>query len=249
MENVTIVKGRENTLEFDINISGANKKEPAVRFVIEGKPTNYSFQCKHGEQDNWTATIPEISQLKNKAYPFCLEVIVDGYFFEAFRGTVDVIAEPDVKTSNVKHSQPTKPVVKSVSVKKDDTETTEKKETKKKDKATKPKEVKEQTNIENSNIEEVETVDIQEPADDFKGMADKWLNRKKPVVTEQDKTVKSIIKNLATSITNTIKTSEIEIPKVDENVEEIVDGILDEITEPEISEKSIKVQAILKSLK
>ena len=249
MENVTIVKGRENTLEFDINISGANKKEPAVRFVIEGNPTNYSFQCKRGEKDDWTATIPEISQLKNKAYPFCLEVIVDGYFFEAFRGTVDIIAEPDVKTSNVKHSQPTKPVVKSVSVKKDDTETTVKKETKKKDKATKPKEVKEQTNLENSNIEEIEMVDVQAPVDNFKGMAEKWLSREKPVVTEQEKTVKSIIKNLATNITNTIKTSDVEIPKVEESVEEMVDGILNEITDPEIFEKSIKVQAILKSLK
>ncbi len=230
MENVTIVEGRENTLEFDININGANKKTPVVRFVIEKNPIDYTFQCINEEDSTWIVTIPILTEFKKKAYPFRIEVIVDGYYFEPFHGTADIVAEPTVKTKEVHISAPVKPVVGNVSVKK---ENTHKKKPSKKKKTVK-KSVEEHIDIIN---DEVESETIHTELDGFKDMADKWLNREKPIVTEKDKTVKNIIDDLK----NHEVTCKPTVINTEENIQEKINN------KPELSEKSIKVQAILKS--
>ena len=252
MENVTIVNGRENELEFDINIQGANKKEPMIRFVIEGKPINFGFHCQHGEADNWSAIIPAIPQLKNKSYPFRLEVIVDGYYFEPFRGTVDVIAEPDVSAKDIHTAKPEKPVVSAVNVKNDEDKKSTKKKTVSKKEVTK----------EDVDIEEPETIIpeeiVEEPKDDFSNMAEIWLNREKPVVTEKDKKVKNVIKELTNQ--PSIRNFKTTTSKITDGTNEELDKIVKDaeatvpVTEPvseesELSEKTIKILSILSSLK
>ena len=71
-ESISIVKTRDNELEFDINIKGAQKKDPVVRLVIEDvtKKINYSFDCNNSEGDKWIVGIPPLPQLTRKAYPF-----------------------------------------------------------------------------------------------------------------------------------------------------------------------------------
>lgn len=247
MENITIVNQRDTELEFDINIQGANKKEPIVRFVIEGKPTNFGFQCRQGDEDKWLVDVPAISQLKDKAYPFRLEVIVDGYYFEPFRGTVDIVAEPDVKNNTVK--QPAEPIVKAASVKK--------KEKKKPAKKKVEEQVELEEVIEDIIPEVVEVVEevtpvieetddaieeivfdveeeiVEEETDDvdaggFRTMAQMWLNRNEEV--DNKLTIpKMKLNNDSYDITEKYKNA-------DEEVEEL-------------SEKAIKVRAILNSIK
>jgi len=247
MENVTIVEDRINEIEFEINIQGANKKEPTVRFVIEDKSLNYTVDCKHGEDDNWSVTVPIIPNLTKKSYPFKLEVIVDGYYFEPFHGTADIIPEPDVKTKSATNSHPAEPVVKTISVKKDTAKKPKKKVVKKK--PTKQVPVKEETPIVDEAIPQVvdvvndEPCDIieEEPTSGFKDMADMWLSREKPVVTEKDKTVKGIIKNLKDEPVMKPTTSSPIKQK-----EAVAETVLDQEA-IEKMERDIKVRAILNS--
>lgn len=244
MENITIINGRENTLEFDIDIQGANKKKPVVRFVVENKSISYTFQCKHSEDNDWTVIIPIIPELKNKPHPFRIEVIVDGYYFEPFRGTAEVLAEPEVKTKDVNNTQPDKPVISSVNVKNSDKST---KPEPKKEKASVETDKKKTTKVKEVKEEGVEPIEVEEtpsPLEDFKDMASRWLNREKSVVTEKDKTVKTIINN---TLTPTQPITIDETDNVDDNVDEIVTKIQNE-KESGLSEKAIKVQAILKSI-
>ncbi len=249
MENVTIVEGRVNEIEFEMNLSGVNKKEPAVRFVIENKSMNYTMIAKHGDGDNWAVSIPVIPNLKNKSYPFRLEVIVDGYYFEPFRGTVDIVAEPVVKTANVGASHPAEPVVKGVSVKGEEEKKAKPKRKPAKKKVVKQKPIKEELpQLEEPVVEEpimdeppIEEI-VEDPEEDFKNMADMWLSRDKPVVTEKDKTVKNIINDLATrpNVTETVCPAPmLDNIKDDEKVEQ----------DSALLEKDIKVRAILNATK
>lgn len=117
MDNVvSIIKGRENELEFDIVIQNVKYSEAAVRFVIEATPMHFSFTCEHRGADKWTVVIPPLPDTKETTFPFHFEVIVDKYYFEPHSGTVKIVAEPTVKNSKVQPST-AEPVVKHVSVK------------------------------------------------------------------------------------------------------------------------------------
>jgi len=229
-ESISIVKTRDNELEFDINITGAQKREPVVRLVIEDRNVHYSFACTNPDGNKWLVAIPPLPQLTRKAYPFRLEVIIDGYFFEPYRKTMSVIPEPVVKSGKVAEKHPEKPVV-----------------NKKKPAPAKKKVVKKRA--ESKPIKKViakeevytptETPVVVEqpvvPDDNFADMAAAWMNREKPIVTEQDKKVKGLIKDA------------LEVkPKVVENVPVIVPNVPEE---PTINPNDIKIKAILDSSK
>ena len=118
MDNIiSIVKNRENELEFDMEIAGAKQQGTQARFVIEATPVHYSFSCQNpGEGAKWSVIIPPLPNLESVAYPFRLEVIIDGYYFEPFRGTVQITAEPTVSPSSAHVAHPPQPVVKMASV-------------------------------------------------------------------------------------------------------------------------------------
>ena len=120
MENVvSIVNTRENPLEFDISIQGVNDSDTSVKFVIETNPVHFTFPCRKGEGDKWVVDIPPLPHIERVSYPFHIEIVVDGYYFEPYRGTLNVTAEPEVKASDVHKTRPVvAPVVKSVSVRK-----------------------------------------------------------------------------------------------------------------------------------
>ena len=214
---ISIVRTRDNEQEFDLEISGSGKKA-TVRFVIEDKDVNYSFVCNNPEGDKWVANIPPMPQLTKKAYPFRIEVIIDGYYFEPYRKTINVIAEPTVKSSDVETGRPEEPTV-NIKVKKDKTKPVKKTAKKKPGKSSgvvkkraepAPKEV----------VKEVETV--APPEDSFADMASSWLNREKPVVTEQDKKVKNLINSAlktkpSKKVEPTVKVEEKEEEKVNKN--------------------------------
>jgi hypothetical protein len=182
-EMISIVKTRSNELEFDINITGAQKKTPVVRLVIENGGVNYTFDCKNLKGDKWVCAIPAMPQLTKKSYHFRLEVIIDGYFFEPYKKTLNVIPDPIVKSGKVAEKHPEKPVVKKET----------KPAAKKKTPASKPVVTKEEVYSPEPVIAEEPKVEV--PHDEFADMASAWLNREKPVVSEADKKVKNLIKD------------------------------------------------------
>ena len=108
MENVvSIVNTRTNPLEFDITIQGVDTADTIAKFVIETSGVHFVFPCRHLEGDKWTCDVPPLPQIEQVSYPFHIEVVVDGYYFEPYRGTLNVTAEPLVKTSDVEKARPT----------------------------------------------------------------------------------------------------------------------------------------------
>jgi hypothetical protein len=192
-EMISIVKTRDNELEFDINITGAQKKAPQVRLVIEHGKIDYTFECKNLKGEKWVCAIPPMPQLTKTSYSFRLEVIIDGYFFEPYRKTLNVIPEPVVKSGKVAEKHPEKP---KVSDKTEAKPTAPKKKTVvKKRTESKPVVTKEEAVIEQPAVADTSSIKQTQPADDFASMAAAWMNRTKPVLSEQDKKVKSVIKD------------------------------------------------------
>lgn len=226
---ISIVKTRDNQLEFDINITGAQKKEPTVRLVIEHGKVNYTFDCSNLKGDKWVCAIPPLPQLTRKSYPFRLEVIIDGYFFEPYRKTLNIIPEPVVKSGKVAEKHPEKPVVKKKAA------PVKKKPVRK----PAPAKVKEEVYVPEP---VVETPAVETPNKDFADMANAWLNREKPVVTEQDKKVKSVIKDALET-----KTEFVPPTSAFEPVPVVVPPVVEEDDKAKLND--IKVKAILDSTK
>jgi len=89
-------------------------------------------------------------------------------------------------------------------------------------------------------VEEIKNIEdptvIEEPKTEasFSNMANAWLNREKPIVTEQDKKVKSVIKDLGNPKSN----KEASVKVVDKPV-------VENSKKEETNEKDIKIKAIL----
>jgi hypothetical protein len=112
MENVvSIVNTRENPLEFDISIQGVVDKDTTVKFVIETNPVHFTFPCHKGEDDKWIVNIPPLPHIERVSYPFHIEIVVDGYYFEPYSGTLIVTAEPEVRATDVHKTRPAAPIV------------------------------------------------------------------------------------------------------------------------------------------
>lgn len=106
MASSSIVKAdpsNPTTLEFDISIEGAGikrKSSAIVRFVLHTKKDgDRLFVCKNTSESLWTVTLPALTEFNKKTLTYTIEVIVDGYFFEAADG--DVIIKADAKAKAV----------------------------------------------------------------------------------------------------------------------------------------------------
>jgi hypothetical protein len=227
-EMISIVKTRDNELEFDINITGAQKKEPTVRLVIEHGKIDYTFECSNLKGEKWVCAIPPLPQLTKKSYSFRLEVIIDGYFFEPYRKTLNVIPEPVVKSGKVAEKHPDTP---KVSDKKETKAAAVKKKVVEKRTESKPAVTKEEVRVPEHPI-----ID-DKPKDEFADMAAKWMNREKPVLSEKDKKVKSVIRSALEEKPTVVQEAPIVVPPV---------------PEPEVTKSitnDIKIKAILDSTK
>ena len=244
-EMISIVKTRDNELEFDINITGAQKKEPVVRLIIENGSVHYTFECTKLKGDKWVCAIPPLPQLTKKAYPFRLEVIIDGYFFEPYRKTLNIIPEPVVKSGKVAEKHPEKPVVKDKEEPKKAApkKKTVKKRVEAKPAARKPVVAKEEVYTPPAQPV-VETPAAEQDEDNFAELAARWMNREKPVLSEKDKKAKQAIRDALES--KPAPAPIVEQPKSEEFVPP--KSALDEQAE-KAKANDIKVKAILDSAK
>lgn len=106
MDNIiSITNTKENFIEFDISIDGINgQSDILVHFVIETNEMNIEFKCDKKDDKTWNATIPPIPFVERTTYPFHIEVIADGYYFEPFNGHVDIVGPVDLYVSRPRNT-------------------------------------------------------------------------------------------------------------------------------------------------
>lgn len=175
--NVTISNSHESELQFDVSVEGTDVEDMQVRFVVKTKNINYSFLCKQGDEAaKWVVTIPAMKQLKSGDYDFVIEVITNGYYFDPYKGKVEVAPTPTVKAAS---SKPQKPVVK-VSSSTDE----------------KPKEKADEKKVEKKPEKKVEKKQETKESTETKQLVDAFLKRRenKPPLTEKEKAVKEALK-------------------------------------------------------
>lgn len=119
--NINIAK--EAKLEFEVHIQGTDDDDMSVRMILKDADVgcDLSFACNHVEDSTWTVTFPPLASiLKQSSYPFVLEVVVDGYYFDPANGTINCMAAPTVDMSAKKRKKPS--VKAAFTVKQDDAE-------------------------------------------------------------------------------------------------------------------------------
>jgi len=100
MDNlVTISNKKDNVLEFDVDVQGIDTNDMTVRFIIEASGMELGFDSKKQSERKWSVEIPALSMLDTTAYPFHIDIIVDGYYFEPLRGSVNVVGTHEVYAS------------------------------------------------------------------------------------------------------------------------------------------------------
>jgi len=97
MKNViSIVSSKPSHLEFELDINGMSPSKMKVRLCIETKTYSLSFECKKATKGVWKCDVPALEHLEKGAYPFYVESIADGYYFEIVKGVANVSGSFDV---------------------------------------------------------------------------------------------------------------------------------------------------------
>ena len=100
MDNmVTISNVKTNVLEFNADIQGVDTSDMSVKFIINANGMNIGFDARHLSGSKWEVDIPPLPMLERTAYPFKMDVMSDGYYFEPLQGTVNVVGSHDVYVS------------------------------------------------------------------------------------------------------------------------------------------------------
>ena len=236
MENViTIVNTRANPLDFDIAIQGVDSKDAQVKFVIETNPVQFGFPCTRGEGEKWHVELPPLPQIEQVSYNFHIEIVVDGYFFEPYRGTINVTAEPTVNASEVSKARPSVTVTAGPGIEA-------------------PVPVEEE--------KEDKSVDLDALAEKIiskkKSQPQPKKVVKEPTVSEseKDKLVRAAIAKFAAEPVELPHKEEEEQPEIVEEVEEEITpkkpvksnlaGAIEKLDNPELSEQAQKVRDIVK---
>lgn len=126
MENhLQIVNNRSHYYEFDLHVEGLDDTITKVCFNILSEPFDMAFHCKCVGEHKWGIELPKMMYLQPTTYTFTITAVIDGYFFEAFRGILTVSKSPEVyvraedmkmklgrREEPVQEQQPAEPVAK-----------------------------------------------------------------------------------------------------------------------------------------
>jgi len=87
-------------VEFDVNIMNIDGFEvPKVRLCVGDTFTETLFHAKRvpTSKTGWTVDVAALKEMEDKPTEFRIEVIVDGYFFEAAKGDISYDSKPIVE--------------------------------------------------------------------------------------------------------------------------------------------------------
>jgi hypothetical protein len=100
MDNViNITQTKDNTIEFDVKIDGLPAGDVKVLLIMHLEKFCLSFKCEPSEDGKWRCTIPPLPFIERTAYKFNIAVIADGYYFEPFKGTLNVVNTAEIYVS------------------------------------------------------------------------------------------------------------------------------------------------------
>lgn len=103
MNNINIIKTKENNIEFDMKIDGIDKSNEEVFFVIETKCLNISIPCQKDSDDKWVVKIPILDFLDAAIYSFHIQVVIDGFYFKPFSGTLNILNNVELYVKKVEN--------------------------------------------------------------------------------------------------------------------------------------------------
>jgi len=233
MDNlININNKKDNILEFEMSIDGANTSDVECYFVIVAKDMEFRFKSsvKDKKKNMWNVTIPAMNFLERTTYKCFTEVITDGQYFKPMSGNVNVVGSAEIYTSTPQNktigSSIEKPAPKKEPVKK---------EPKKKNESWKPRE-KSIEQIANELMAKQKTSSTQPP-----------VRTPDPIVENKaEKKVEKVqpIKPAAKTTTDSDKIRNI-ADKVKEAVN-LVDNKNKPVPETKSNEKADKLKLILK---
>ena len=93
---ITIVNQKPSEFDFELEVDGLTPKGMKVRFCLKAKEYHLMFEAKHSKGDTWSVKLPALPMLEKGAFPYKIEVIADGYHFEAGKGTANITGSFDV---------------------------------------------------------------------------------------------------------------------------------------------------------
>jgi hypothetical protein len=99
-QNIFIRQDRAEHYEFQLQVNGLPTDEIAVRFVLHSDPFMITIPCTRVKGDTWSVELPKMPFLEATTYQFVIEAVVEGHYFEAFRGSVTVAKSPEVYVRN-----------------------------------------------------------------------------------------------------------------------------------------------------
>lgn len=97
MDNhLLIVNNRSHYFEFDLTVEGLDDADAKVCFTILSKPFDMQFHCERVSGTRWGIELPKMGFMSPSTYTFTVTAVIDGYFFEAFRGNITVSKSHEV---------------------------------------------------------------------------------------------------------------------------------------------------------
>jgi hypothetical protein len=147
--SLKVIPGKQNPIEFDVNIEGTSGDETEVRMIIarEGDKADILVRGEKKEGGAWCVTIPSMSDKKKTA--FAIEVIADGYHFPVHSGQFEfvtpvtaTISKPEITNKALEKAEAKAAV--SVKIDKEEDKKEEPKEEEKEPEKKEEKSVKEQ---------------------------------------------------------------------------------------------------------
>jgi hypothetical protein len=113
-KNINITNTKENTIEMDIEIEGIDSKNKKCFFVIKTKEVSFSFECNNSKGNKWSVVIPKMPQIENTMYDFYIYMVIDGYYFEPYSGSINVIKSNEIFVKNISNKtfKPSEKIVK-----------------------------------------------------------------------------------------------------------------------------------------
>lgn len=105
MENVININNtKENTLEFEMVIEGAQTSDVDCNFVIVAKGMELRFPAGLTEDSKrWSVKLPAMDFLERTAYKCYTEVVAEGQYFKPMEGNVNVVGTAQIYTSSPKN--------------------------------------------------------------------------------------------------------------------------------------------------
>lgn len=110
MNLITLSAVKENHYDFELEIEGIDNLESLkVRLCIDIKGIHYCFPATRQENSKFAVTVPPLEHIERTAYPYKIEAIADGYFFEVASGTANIVKDPFIKVKDGSKQATSKP--------------------------------------------------------------------------------------------------------------------------------------------